>query len=71
MTLLLVGFMSWYCTYFVVRGGTKIAIPSNSIDVQKSYHPSSDLLNTDNSNDGLSIKTLIELFGTKIHGLRW
>ena len=53
-----------------MRGGTKIAIPSNSIDVQKSYHSSSDLLNTDNSNDGLSIKKLIELFGTKIHGLR-
>jgi hypothetical protein len=58
-------------SYLLHRGGAKIVIPSNSIELQKSHHSSSDLLDTDDSDDRSSILSLIGLLGTKIHGLRW
>jgi hypothetical protein len=56
-------------SYLLRRGGAEIVIP-NSIELQKSHHSSSDLLDTDNSHDCSSILSLIGLLGTKIHGLR-
>ena len=56
-------------SYLLRRSGAKITVP-NSIDLKKSRNSSSDLLDTDESDDCSSIISLIGLLGNKIHGLR-
>ena len=56
-------------SYLIRRSGAKITVP-NSIDLKKSRNSSSDLLDTDESDDCSSIISLIGLLGNKIHGLR-
>ena len=56
-------------SYLLSRSGAKIAVP-NSIDLKKSHNSSSDLLDTDKSDDCPLIISLIGLLGNKIHGLR-